>query len=65
MRQSIYRGVGAIAAQEHIPMIDVAATFATDPSPGNFYAYPGSHFNPRGYQAAAEAVAAVLDRVPR
>ena len=62
VRQAIYRGVKEIAEREHIPMIDVAAALAEDPSPGTFYAYPGSHFNAKGYKAAGEAIAAALER---
>ena len=60
VRQDIYHGVKQIAADEKIPFIDVAATFAHDPSPATLYAYPGAHCSPRGYRIAAATIAKTL-----
>ena len=60
LRQAIYRGVRGITARAHIPMIDLAAAFAEDPSPDTLYAYPGAHCSARGYRLAAETIATTL-----
>jgi hypothetical protein len=64
MRRGIYDGVRAAAARESIPLIDVAAAFASDPDPGALYAYPGAHFSVAGYARAAAVIAAALDNGP-
>jgi len=51
----------AAAAQSKLPVIDVHATFRAYPAPASrFFEYPGSHYNARGYQVAAEYV---LERI--
>ena len=60
LRQTIYRGVRRITTRAHIPMIDVAAAFAGHPSPDTLYAYPGAHYNAKGYRLAAETIARAL-----
>jgi lysophospholipase L1-like esterase len=65
VRQTIYRGVSAVARRADIPMIDVATTFSHDPSPATLYAYPGAHFNAKGYRVAAEAIREALEHDAR
>jgi len=65
VRQAIYRGVTRIAAARRIPLIDVAAAFARDAAPETLYAYPGSHYNAKGYRVVAETVIDALDHRPR
>ena len=60
IRQDIYQGVKKIALDKRIPIIDIAAAFAHDPSPATLYAYPGAHFSPRGYQMAAATITRTL-----
>lgn len=60
IREAIYKGVRRTAAQEHVPLIDLAAAFASDPSPETLYAYPGGHCSPKGYQLAAETISREL-----
>lgn len=62
IRQRIYKGVKAIALDERIPFIDVAAAFAHNPSPETLYAYPGAHFSPKGYHLAASTIARTLEQ---
>lgn len=62
VRQTMYHGVQDIARRRDVPMIDVASAFARHAAPETLFAYPGSHFNPAGYELAAQTIAAALDR---
>ncbi len=60
IRQRIYKEINTMALDEDIPFIDIAETFAHEPSPEKLYAYPGAHFSPEGYRLAASRIADTL-----
>lgn len=60
VRNRIYRGVQAIAHEQHIPLIDIASGLSHVSDPATLYAYPGAHFSVRGYRLAAEVIRARL-----
>lgn len=48
-----------------LAVIDMAASFDSDPQPGRFFVYPGSHYNESGYERVADAIKVYLETTKR
>jgi hypothetical protein len=62
LRRRIHHTVLKTAEGLDIPLIDAATDFALTPKPGDFFEYPGSHYNEAGYRRLGELIKARLSQ---
>ncbi|HEC14483.1 MAG TPA: SGNH/GDSL hydrolase family protein [Rhodospirillales bacterium] len=64
IRERIHSRMMEMVSGLEIERIDVSEVFAAAPDARTYFFFPGSHYNERGYEAAANAVVAVIKNGP-